>query len=356
MDARFLRRTSSGRPDEFGTIFAPDSGWLSRTPPEPSTVDIPVVDAHHHLWNLPGYDYDPPELLADLAEVPTVAATIYVECASHYRPDGPVELRPVGETEHVVALTAEDDPRVAAGIVGFADLDLGDAVAEVLQAHVESGAGRFRGVRFGTGWDDSPEVQNTQSARRPGMLREQRIQAGARRLAALDLSLDVWLFHHQLDDVAVLADAVPDLRIVLDHCGGPLGYGPYADDRAANFEIWKKGVQALADRPNVVCKVGGLLARGAAFDYLTATRPPSSRALATLWRPWVETCIDAFGAQRCMFESNFPVDKMGVTYGTLWNCFLHLTEGASDGERRRLFAGTAEQVYRFDRHEGQEDD
>ena len=156
MDARFLRRTSSGRPDEFGTIFAPDSGWLDRTPPEPSTIDVPVVDAHHHLWNLPGYDYDSPDLLADLAEVPTVSGTVYVECASHYRPDGPVELRPVGETEHVVALTAEGDPRVAAGIVGFADLDLGDAVAKVLEAHVEAGAGRFRGVRFGTGWDDSP--------------------------------------------------------------------------------------------------------------------------------------------------------------------------------------------------------
>ncbi|MEU2686823.1 amidohydrolase family protein [Streptomyces hygroscopicus] len=348
MDARFLRRTSSGRPDEFGTIFAPDPDWLSLTPPEPFKLDIPVVDAHHHLWNLPGYDYTPHELLADLDQVPAMAGTVYVECASHYRTNGPAEFRPVGETEHVVALTAAaGDPRIAAAIVGFADLDLGDAVAPVLEAHVQAGEGRFRGIRFGTGWDASPKIQNTQTGRRPGMLREETIHAGARRLAALDLSLDVWLFHHQLGDVATLADAVPDLRIVLDHCGGPLGYGPYADDRAGNFALWRAGLREVAARPNVVCKIGGLLARGAAFDYLTATRPPSSQELATIWRPWVETCIEEFGADRCLFESNFPVDKMGVSYGLLWNCYHLLTKEASDGERRRLFAESARGVYRL---------
>lgn len=328
-------------------IFPPDTAWLATTPAEPSLITVPVIDAHHHLWNLPAYDYDPPELLADLAETPAVSGTVYVECHSHYRTDGPEYLRPVGETEHVVALTAGSDPRIAAGIVGFADLDLGEAVTEVLEAHIEAGAGRFRGIRFGTGWDDSPEIQNTQTARRPGMLTEARIHAGARRLAELDLSLDVWLFHRQLGEVATLADAVPDLRIVLDHCGGPLGYGPYARHRREHFAEWRRGLRELAARPNVVCKVGGLLARGAAYDYVRSSTPAGSAELATIWRPWVESCIEVFTPSRCMFETNFPVDKMGVRYGTLWNTYARLVSGASEAERQDLFNGTARMLYRL---------
>ena len=342
-------KSTTGRPTEFGRISPPDPDWLTQVSAETPRLSVPVLDAHHHFWAEHGQNYGPQDLLADLDEGPDVVGTVHVECHAHYRPDGPEILKPVGETERVVAITAAAaDPRLALGIVGFADLDLGDAVEEVLEAHMNAGAGRFRGIRFGTGWDPSPQIANTDSGDRPFMLTEPRIQAGARRLAALDLSLDVWLFHHQLGDVAVLANAVPELTIVLDHCGGHLGYGPYAKDRAEHFTQWRRGLQAIARQPNVMCKIGGLLARGAAFDYVNAPHPPTSDKLADVWRPWVETCIETFGADRCMFESNFPVDKMGVRYGSLWNCFARLAQGASPDEQRSLFAETAARTYKLD--------
>ncbi len=297
------------------------------------------------MWDLPGNRYLVADVNADMAEGHNVVGTVYVECGAAYRTSGPPHLRPVGETERVVELTAGAQGPVAVGIVGFADLDRGTAVGETLEVHLAAGQGRFRGIRFGTGWDESPMIENTQSARRPGMLGETRIRDGARTLARLDLVLDVWVFHTQLAEVAALADAVPDLRIVLDHCGGPLGYGPYAMNRAEHFTHWRQGLMEVARRPNVVCKLGGLLARGAAYDYRHAPTPPTSIELETVWRPWVETCVEAFGPTRCMFESNFPVDKMGTTYATLWNAFKRLAQGASTDERRWMFAETARHTY-----------
>jgi len=233
--------------------------------------------------------------------------------------------------------------------VGFADLSLGDAVEPVLAAHTDAGEGRFRGIRFSTGWDASSEIANAQFGKRPGMLREQAIIDGARVLARQSLTLDTWLFHTQLDDVAALADAVPDLKIVVDHTGGPLGYGHYASDRAGHFDRWREGMQQLAKRPNVWCKLGGLVARGAMYDYLTAPIPPGSEELARLWYPWLELCIEEFGPERCMFESNFPVDKMGVSYGVLWNAYKRFTGAASRDERERMFAQSAREFYNLGR-------
>ena len=349
LDSRFFKSSQSGRPSEFGTIFAPDGDWLALQRRE-EILDpaLPIVDAHHHIWDRPGLRYELPELRADLRTGHNVVSTVYVDCGTAYRTSGPQALRPVGETEHIARITAPPTgavSQIAAGIVGFADLDLGAAVQPVLEEHIAAGAGHFRGIRFSTGWDDSAEIRNTQAAKRPNMLRESVIRDGARALAQLGLTLDVWLFHTQLGDVADLAGAVPDLLIVLNHCGGPLGYGPYASDRDAHFTRWRAGVQEVARRPNVVCKLGGLLSRGAAFDYLRAPQPPTSNELAQLWHPWLETCVEAFGPQRCMFESNFPVEKMGANYAVLWNAFKRFAQPASPSERRALFSETASAAY-----------
>jgi L-fuconolactonase len=343
-----LMRTAEGRPTEFGRIYPPDPDWLGKAPAEDVLFpDLPIVDPHHHLWDHPGYRYLLDEFTTDATTAHRVVATVFAECLSSYRTGGPDALRPVGETEFVAGVAADGASPVEVGarISGFADLRLGAAVEEVLRAHVEAGAGRFAGIRFATSWDADPEIENSHTGSAPHLLADPEVRRGMTVLRDLGLVLDTWVFFPQLADVAEAADAVPDLSVVLDHCGGPLGYGRYSGRSEDDFETWRKGVHAVAERPNVTCKIGGLVARLAAFDYRTADRPATSAELATLWRPWIETCIDAFGPDRCMFESNYPVDKVGVPYATLWNTFKRVTSSMTDGERADLFAGTARRVY-----------
>jgi predicted TIM-barrel fold metal-dependent hydrolase len=271
-----------------------------------------------------------------------------------YRAAGPEELRPVGETEFVAGIAAMSDSgrygpvRVAAGIVGFADLTLGDRVEAVLEAHLRAGGGRFRGVRHSAAWDASDVIGNSRTATGPHLLMQADFRAGLRRLAALGLSLDAWAFHPQLADVVDLARSVPDARIVMGHVGGPLGYGPYTGKRDEVFARWKAGVTELARCDNVVMKLGGMMMRLAAADYRTLPAPPTSAELAALWGPYIETCIELFGANRCLFESNFPVDKMGIGWAALWNALKRIAAGASADEKRAMFAGTARRVYRLE--------
>ncbi|MCE0766025.1 amidohydrolase family protein [Pseudonocardia kujensis] len=346
-----LMRTAEGRPTEFGRIYPPDHEWLAKAPVEEVLFpDLSIVDPHHHLWDHPGYRYLLDEFIADADTGHNVVATVFAECLSMYRTEGPEALRPVGETDFVagVAASAESGASPVAvgdGITGFADLRLGAAVEEVLQAHLAAGRGRFKGVRFATSWDADPEIENSHTGSAPHLLADPEVRKGAAVLRDLGLVLDTWVFFPQILDVADLADALPDLSVVLDHCGGPLGYGHYTGHRDEDFATWRRGVQAVAERPNVTCKIGGLVARLAAFDYRTAERPASSTELAALWRPWIETCIEAFGPDRCMFESNYPVDKVGVPYATLWNTFKRITESMTAAERGALFAGTARRVY-----------
>ncbi len=343
------------RPRQFGRIFAPNREWLGRQPVE-AILDpgIAIVDAHHHVWDFPGNRYLIDELAADLQSGHNVVATVFVECEAMYRQDGPVAMRPVGETEFAAGVAAMSDSghygpaRVASGIVGFADLALGDAVQPVLEAHVAAGGGRFRGVRYAAGWDASDVIGNSHGVAGPQLLRHPGVRAGFARVAALGLSFDAWAFHTQLADVIDVARAFPALNIIMGHAGGPLGYGPYEGRRDEVFAVWKAAMTELAQHPNVTVKLGGMLMRLAAFDYLALEAPPSSAELAAWWRPWMETCIELFGADRCMFESNFPVEKMGTGYAVLWNAFKTIAQGASPGERQSLFNGTARRVYRLD--------
>ena len=342
-------------PTRFGRINPPNDAWLAKQPPEPILEpELPIIDTHHHLWVRPDHRYLLDELLADLRTGHNVIATVFVECHAMYRARGPVELRPIGETEFVAGIAAMSDSglygptRVAAGIVGFADLTLGDRVEPVLEAQIRAGGGRFRGVRHSAAWDASDVIGNSAVATGPHLMQRPDFRAGLARLMALDLSLDAWVFHPQLADAVDLARAFPRANFIVGHVGGPLGYGPYAGKRDAVFAAWKAGIIELARCPNVVMKLGGMMMRLAAYDYGARPAPPSSAELADYWRPYVETCIERFGAARCMFESNFPVDKMGIGYAALWNAFKRIAARSSAEEKLALFSGTARRAYRLD--------
>jgi predicted TIM-barrel fold metal-dependent hydrolase len=346
--------SQSTRPTQFGRIQAPDEAWLARRAPETILEpDLPIIDTHHHLWDRPDHRYLLHEFLADVRTGHSVVATVFMECHSMYRASGPAEMRPVGETEFVNGIAAMSDSgnygstRVAAAIVGFADLTLGDRVEPVLEAHLRAGGGRFRGVRHSAAWDASPVIGNIGAVPGLHVLTRSDFRVGLARLAKLGLSLDAWVFHTQLGDVVDLARAVPPATIIMGHVGGPLGYGPYAGKRDEVFAAWQTGVKNLASCPNVIMKLGGMMMRLAAFDYRTAASPPTSEELAALWRPYIEPCIEMFGADRCMFESNFPVDKMGIGWAALWNALKRIAAGASADEKLAMFSGTARRVYRL---------
>jgi predicted TIM-barrel fold metal-dependent hydrolase len=339
----------------FGRITAPDDAWLAKAPPEPVLEpDLPIIDTHHHLWDRPDHRYLLDELLADIRTGHTVEATVFVECHAMYRAHGPAEMRPVGETEFVAGIAAMSDSggygatRVAAGIVGFADLTLGDRVEPVLEAHVRAGGGRFRGVRHSAAWDADDVIGNSRTAAGPHLMARADFRAGLARLTKLGLALDAWQFHPQLPDTIDLARACPDARIIVGHCGGPLGYGVYAGKKDEIFTGWRTSIRELATCANVSMKLGGMMMRLAAYDYGARPAPPSSAELADLWRPYLETCIEAFGPRRCLFESNFPVEKMGIGWAALWNAFKRVTAGASADEKRALFSETARRVYRLE--------
>jgi len=323
--------------------------WLAQLAEPILDPGLPIIDPHHHIWEQVDQRYLLPELLADTGSGHDIRATVFVQCASQYDMDAPPERRPLGETRFMtrIAEAAAGAPtRACAGIVGLVDLTLGDRVASLLEEHMALAGGRFRGVRNRTAWDASPMIRSNLESPPPGPLPLPAFREGARRLAALGLTLDIWAYHPQLAQLLEVARAVPELTIVVDHCGGPLGLGPYR--RETIFAEWRASIIALAGCPNVMMKLGGLAMDVGGDQFHQQPMPPGSEALAETWRPIIETCIEAFGAERCMFESNFPVDKGMCSYPVLWNAFKRLASGASESERSALFYGTAARVYRLD--------
>jgi predicted TIM-barrel fold metal-dependent hydrolase len=314
----------------------------------------PICDPHHHLWDFPNSVYLLPELLADLNSGHKVESTVFVECGSFYRAAGPTPMSYVGETEFVggvaaMAASGRYGPQLACeGIVGRADCLQGASVAEVLEAHVRAGNGRFKGIRHAAAHDPSPDIRRGHAAPPPGMLSNARFREGFAKLAELGLSFEAWVYHPQIREVAELADANPHVQIVLDHVGGPLGIGPYEGRRAEVFETWRRDIRDLARRPNVWVKLGGLGMAICGFNFHRRDPKPSSAELADAWRPYLETCIDAFGPFRGMFESNFPVDRVSCDYATLWNALKRVAAGASAEEKSALFKDNARRFYRLD--------
>jgi predicted TIM-barrel fold metal-dependent hydrolase len=285
-------------------------------------------------------------LLKDISGGHNVVKTVAIECGYKYRNSGPVSLRPIGETEFLVKIDSQNQGiEVAAGIVGFADLALGDAVAPVLEAHLEAGKSRLKGIRFSTDWDAGKEFYS--HAVTSNRLADSTVQKGFAQLSKYNLSFDALLYFHQLNGLVDLAKNFPDTTIVVDHVGGILGTGRYAEKQEEVMLTWKRNITALSGCPNVVIKLGGLgmPQTGLAGQYMPV--PPDSFRLAETFSPYFTWCIEKFSPKRCMFESNFPVDKQSYTYNTLWNAFKRMTTAYTVDERTDLFYGTAARVYRL---------
>jgi L-fuconolactonase len=328
-----------------------NDAWLNQLHEDIIEPDLPIIDAHHHLWERESGRYLLDELRADMAAGHDVRATVFIQCGYGYRSEGPAELRPVGETELVAAIAAQavaaGAPGVCAAIVGYCDFRLGDRVNAVLEAHVAAGAGRFRGIRQSAGWDAA--IVSTTSAVPPrGLLLDPAFRTGLARLETFGLSYECSLYHPQLPELTDLARAFPSLPILANHCGGPIRIGPYADHPAEVSRAWSTALRDLAACPNVTLKLGGQAMTIRGFNWHEASLPPSSEALATAWRPTMETCIETFGASRCMFESNFPVDKGMCSYPVVWNAFKRLAAGCSTSEKAALLHGTAARFYRLE--------
>jgi len=328
--------------------------WLDRRKEPILEPDLPIVDPHHHLWDRPGWRYLLDELLADTSSGHNILATVFVQARAMPRAAGPVEMRPVGETEFVNGIAAMSasgiygKTRHCAGIVGHADLTLGSRVGPVLAAHIRAGGGRFRGIRHIAAWDADASIRNPAYSPPRGLLGDKNFREGFAVLGRLGLSFDAWLYHPQIDELRDLARAFAETKIVLNHVGGPIGIGAYAGKHKDVFPGWAASIKALAACPNVYVKLGGLGMRMGGFGFHEQPEPPSSETLANTWRPYTETCIDAFSPSRCMFESNFPVDKGSYSYPVFWNACKLLAKGASETEKGDLFCASAARFYRLD--------
>jgi len=328
--------------------------WLAKRSEEILEPALPIIDPHHHLWDKPRYTYLFPDLLADVGSGHKIVATMYEQAREMYRADGPEELQSLGETEFVNGVAAMSASgkygatRCIAGIVGFVDLRLGSRAKGLLERHIAVSDNRLRGIRNGSTWSDDPTLKTFTAGGPQGLLLDKTFREGFAALVALDLTFDGWMFQTQLGDLADLAKAFPQARIVLNHVGGPVAIGPYAGKRDEAFAAWRTGIQQIAAFPNTYVKLGGLGMKMIGFDFFNNPEPPSSQDLEKAWRPYVETCISAFGPQRAMFESNFPVDKGTCSYQVLWNAFKRLAAGYSADEKTTLFSGAAKKAYRLE--------
>jgi predicted TIM-barrel fold metal-dependent hydrolase len=335
-----------GTPAAFGQLkFGRDEPILD--------PDIPIIDAHHHLFTRPGLRYLLDEYLADARSGHRIVATVYMEIHSFARRDGPELLRPLGEIEFangVGAMCASGnygDVRVCAGIVSHADMRVGDKIAELLDRALETAPERFRGVRQ-VACDDPSEGFSRWITNPPprGLFGSSGFLPAIRQLVKRGLTFDAALFHHQIPDVIKLADVSPDATIVLNHCGHVMAMEMDAPARAEVFRQYRALMFDLARRPNVYCKVGGLGLPFWGFDFINRADAVGYQELATAWRPYVETSIEAFGAARCMMESNFPQDGRSAGFVPLWNALKHIVRNASPEDKAALFHGTAAKVYR----------
>ena len=343
----------------YGTQYRADpflKAWLAKRPTEKALdPDLPIIDPHHHFWDTPHRGrYFLEDLLADIGKGHNVVSTVFLECQAMYRKAGPPEMAPVGEVEFVAGLAAQSASgnygpcRVAEGIVGHADLGLGARVRDVLEAEIAAGGGRFKGIRYGVSWDPNPNIQKFASRYvAPGTNRDPKWREGFAELGKLGLSFESWQYHPQLPDAIDLARAFPDTTIVLNHVGGVMGVDAYYGRRAEILESWKKDIRELAKCQNVVVKLGGIGMCSFGFGFHDRDYPPTSEEVAEAWRIYVEPCIEAFGVDRCMFESNFPPDKQTCGYTECWNAFKIIAKNATATEKKALFSGTAARVYKL---------
>ena len=305
-----------------------------------------IVDPHHHLFPGGPLPYDVDAFLADVRSGHRVERTVYMECGTGYRADGPPELAPVGETDFVVDAAARTGGLIG-GIVGRADLRAPNLDA-VLDAHEDAGRGMFRGIRNALAQADPADGLMIAGGAPAGLAEDPAFRAGVARLGARGFTYDTWHYHYQNPEFLDLARAVPGTQMVLDHFGTPIGVGRFADHRDAVFAEWQRDIDAISRCDNVVAKLGGLAMPDNGFGWHVAARPPTSDEFVAAQRRYYEHAIESFGAERCMFESNFPVDRMSLSYRVLWNALKKIARDCSADERAALFGGTATRTYRLD--------
>ena len=333
--------------------------WLALAQEPTLEPELPICDPHHHFWDfrterMPYQRYLLHELAADINSGHNVRSTVFIEARAMYRADGPEEMRSVGEVEFVQGLAAASASglygpgRAAAAIVGNANLNLGERVEPVLEALHAASPTRFCGIRHSVTWDPHPGVENTAVHNMQGQLATDVFREGARVLARMGFSLEGWLFFPQLPELADFARAVPDLTIILNHIGGLLRSGPYANRDNEVLATWRSGIAAVAEHPNVHVKLGGIGMPRTGFDWHARAKPISSEELAESMAPYMNYCIERFGPDRCMFESNFPVDKVSYSYNVMYNAFKRVSQGYSSAERAAMFHDNAVRVYQVE--------
>ena len=328
------------------------NAWLSQLREPIIDPDQRICDPHHHLWDHQGNPYLLPELLADIREGHNVVSTGVMDGVAMYRAEGPVALAPLGETELVIGIAALSasghygPTRACAGIVGFADLTLGTEVGSILDAH-QALSPRFRGIRHATGWDASADVRNSHTNPSEHLLQDATFRQGIAELEKRGLSFDAWHYHPQLPELVELAQDFPSLTIIADHFCGPLGIGPYSGSRQSIYAQWQADFKALAQCPNVHAKLGGIAMPINGFGWHRRDTPATSDELVSATGPYHLWAIEQFGPERCMFESNFPVDRQSCSYHVLWNAFKKIAAQYSEDERDALFYGTATRVYQL---------
>ncbi len=326
--------------------------WYASVSEEIIDPERPIIDPHHHLWSVQTMfgKYELPNLWRDTDSGHNVEKTVFIDCHSNYRKDGPAQLRPVGETEFVAGVAAKSAAQAGkariAGIVGHANMELGEDVEEVLLAHEAAGNGLFRGIRHAGASDDSGALMISGGAAADLYARPE-FRAGVTKLGAMGYSYDTWHYHTQNQDFVQLARAVPGTQMILDHFGTPLGVGPWADKREEVFEQWRSDIAEIARCENVVAKLGGLAMPDNGFGWHTRDTPPTSDEFVAAQERYFRHTIDCFGPERCMFESNFPVDKLSISYHVMWNGMKKMAANYSSAEQHAMFYGTAERIYRL---------
>lgn len=324
------------------------SRWIEAPDEEVVDPDVTVIDPHIHLWSSGSTSYLAPDLAADAGSGHTVEGVVFVECGTAYLTTGPDGLRPAGETRFAAGqaqmMEARGDPAMI-GVIGAADLRNYEDVDALLDAHEREGNGLFRGIRHSAAFDRSEAVRRSHHKPPPHLYLDQAFRRGFARLAQRGLLFEAWIYHPQLSELCDLADAFPETTIILNHLGGPLGVGPYADKRADVFREWRTWIRELARRPNMRVKLGGLAMPITGFGWHEASRPTTSEDVIAQQGDYYRAAIDVFGPDRSMFESNFPVEGEAIAYRTLWNAFKRLCEPFSSAERDAMVRETARRTY-----------
>jgi predicted TIM-barrel fold metal-dependent hydrolase len=330
------------------------NAWLAQVQESPVDPAQEIIDPHHHLWaDMMGDTYNVDELARDTGAGHNVVGTVFMECGTAYRDTGPEHEKSLGETEYVLAQAKRSEElKLGApilGMVGRVDLRDAEHLEDALSQQMDLAGPFFKGIRHAgasardTDRDDMliPGDAPAELYRIPDFI------AGVRRLGALGLSYDTWQYHFQLPDFITLAKACPNTVMVLDHFSTPLGVGSFAGQHAEIFPEWQQRMRELAGCPNVYLKLGGLAMPDNGFAWHLAEHPPTSDELLAAQGDWYRHALDCFGPERCMFESNFPVDRMSLPYTVYYNAMQKLVRDYSQQEKDALFADTARKVYRL---------